>query len=102
MMPNLNALNIITAQARVPHFYEDFPLILFLAKKRMHFLALWFLSNKFTNETALEGCEDSEYIHNYEFSIYKSDVTYQDKLINNLQNKQTNAYKLVRDPYKKL
>ena len=39
MMPNLNALNIITAQARVPHFYEDFPLILFWSQKRMHFFS---------------------------------------------------------------
>ncbi|HHL0974610.1 TPA: sulfotransferase family 2 domain-containing protein [Bacillus cereus] len=101
-MPNLNTLNIITAQARVPHFHEDFPLILFWSQKSgCTSLALWFFYQINLLETALEGYEDSEYIHNYEFSIYKSDVTYQDKLINTLQNKQTNAYKLVRDPYKR-
>ena len=51
MMPNLNALNIITAQARVPHFYEDFPLILFWSQKADALLALWFLSNKFTRNS---------------------------------------------------
>lgn len=58
-MPNLNALNIITAQARLPHFHEDFPLILFWSQKSgCTSLALWFFYQINLLETALEGDKD--------------------------------------------
>ncbi|MGQ4706058.1 sulfotransferase family 2 domain-containing protein [Bacillus thuringiensis] len=99
-MTNLTTLT--TAQARIPHFQEDFPLILFWSQKSgCTSLALWFFYQINLLETALNNHSDLGYIHNYEYTIYKAHPMYQKQLISALQTKQKNTYKLVRNPYKR-
>ncbi|MED0906758.1 sulfotransferase family 2 domain-containing protein [Bacillus nitratireducens] len=101
-MQNFNALSIITAQARLPHFQEDFPLILFWSQKSgCTSLALWFFHQINLLETALKG-RSGEYIHNYEYAVYKAHPAYREQVIRALKDKDKNAYKLVRNPYKRV
>lgn len=101
-MFNNDISNVINAKGRVPYFHKDFPLILFWSHKSgCTSLLSWFFYQINLLGTTLKDSSDFMDLHNYEFTTYKADPTYQSQLITALQHKQKDTFKLVRNPYKR-
>lgn len=84
---------------RIPHYKEDFPLILFWSEKSgCTSLVKWFFFQIGILDTALRY---HKWVHNYEFEVYKKAPTYQLDLILSLIKSEKDVYKLVRNPYKR-
>lgn len=85
--------------ARGPHFHQDFPIILFWSQKSgCTSLAHWFF---YQINLFKEAIKYNPFIHNYEYDIYKNSVYYFTGLANALNTNEKQAYKLVRNPYKR-
>ncbi|WP_242238194.1 sulfotransferase family 2 domain-containing protein [Bacillus cereus group sp. BfR-BA-01316] len=99
-MKNINQelLNhAILHKDRIPHFHKDFPLILFWSHRSgCTALANWFF---FQIGLFTEAKKYNDFIHYYEFWIYKNKINYIRDLKNGLLEAKKDVYKLVRNPY---
>ncbi|EJR99083.1 hypothetical protein IKG_02176 [Bacillus cereus VD200] len=69
---------VITHGGRIPHFQQDFPLILFWS----HRSGCTSFANWFFYQIGLyaEAIQYDPFIHYYEFQVYKSETSYYEKL----------------------
>ncbi|HHK5554979.1 RNA methyltransferase [Bacillus anthracis] len=88
---------IILHKDRIPHFHKDFPLILFWSHKSgCTSLANWFF---FQIGLLSEAQKYNDFIHYYEFWVYKNNKDYIPALQNSLLEAKKDVCKLVRNPY---
>ncbi|HDR6388564.1 MULTISPECIES: sulfotransferase family 2 domain-containing protein [Bacillus] len=91
--------NFMIKHGRMPHFHDEFPLILFWSQKSgCTSLANWFFYQIGLYEEAINY---EPFIHNYEYDIYKNSFLYYIQVATELRLKEKQAYKLVRNPYKR-
>lgn len=99
-MKNVNQelLNhVILHKDRIPHFHKDFPLILFWSHRSgCTTLANWFF---FQIGLFNEAKKYHDFIHYYEFWVYKNNTNYIPELQNGLLTAEKAVCKLVRNPY---
>ncbi|HDR7951750.1 TPA: sulfotransferase family 2 domain-containing protein [Bacillus toyonensis] len=99
-MKNINQklLNhVILHKDRIPHFHKDFPLILFWSHRSgCTALANWFF---FQIGLYTEAKKYNDFIHYYEFWVYKNKENYIPELQNVLLKRKKDVCKLVRNPY---
>ncbi|MED0876857.1 sulfotransferase family 2 domain-containing protein [Bacillus mobilis] len=99
-MKNVNQelLNYVTLHKdRIPHFHQDFPLILFWSHRSgCTALANWFF---FQIGLFTEAKKYNDFIHYYEFWVYKNHTNYIPELQCDLLTAKKDVCKLVRNPY---
>lgn len=95
---NQELLNhVILHKDRIPHFHKDFPLILFWSHRSgCTTLANWFF---FQIGLFPEAKKYHDFIHYYEFWVYKNNTNYIPELQNGLLTAKKDVCKLVRNPY---
>ncbi|GMR69231.1 MULTISPECIES: sulfotransferase family 2 domain-containing protein [Bacillus] len=91
-------LNYVTLHKdRIPHFHKDFPLILFWSHRSgCTTLANWFF---FQIGLFPEAKKYNDFIHYYEFWVYKNNPNYIQALHSGLLESKKHVCKLVRNPY---
>ena len=98
-MKNINQelLNhVILHKDRIPHYHKDFPLILFWSHRSgCTALANWFF---FQIGLFTEAKKYNDFIHYYEFWVYKNNTNYIPELQNDLLEGKKDVCKLVRNP----
>lgn len=98
-MKNINQelLNhVILHKDRIPHYHKDFPIILFWSHRSgCTALANWFF---FQIGLFTEAKKYNDFIHYYEFWVYKNNTNYIPELQNGLLEGKKDVCKLVRNP----
>ena len=86
-------------RTRIPHYHQNFPLILFWSQKSgCTGLAKWFFFQIGLLEQALQY---SPWIHTYEHEKYITQPNHKNEIIENLLEGKKDTFKLVRNPYKR-
>lgn len=94
-----NVKELIEYSGRIPHFHEDFPIILFWSHRSgCTSLANWFFFQIGLYEEAMKY---EPFIHYYEYEIYKNRLSYYKELEMELLRLKKHTIKLVRNPYKR-
>lgn len=84
---------------RLPHYHEDFPIILFWSQKSgCTSLLKWFYDQIGILEEVLHY---NPWVHYYDSQVFKRRPGYKDDIINNILLEKKDIYKLVRDPYRR-
>ncbi|MGN4254767.1 sulfotransferase family 2 domain-containing protein [Bacillus cereus group sp. MYBKT14-1] len=90
---------VITHGGRIPHFQQDFPLILFWS----HRSGCTSFANWFFYQIGLyaEAIKYDPFIHYYEFQVYKNKTSYYEELEREVLQLKKDTFKLVRNPFKR-
>ncbi|WP_191560576.1 sulfotransferase family 2 domain-containing protein [Metabacillus idriensis] len=84
---------------RVPHFNEEFPLILFWSQRSgCTSFVKWFFFQIGQLEQAISY---NPWVHLYEDEVYKNKTNYKSDLITDILSSKKHTIKLVRNPYKR-